>query len=259
MPKHRAPTHGRSRYHEPLLAPRARRTRTAAPTHRRAAAPAPVDLEVADAEVPAATRLHRSRLAFALAVSLAALPVLVVDNMSATAETNDAQVEVTALPEDATLADLWTTLATVPATAPTTEAPTATTEAPAPTTTEAPTTTAALAVQTVAAPAPTAPPTTAPPTTAPPTTAAPAPYGDPNDPATWDRMARCESGGNWSLNSGNGYYGGLQFSVATWQSVGGIGYPHQASKAEQIKRGKILQARAGWGQWPYCARQLGYL
>ena len=47
--------------------------------------------------------------------------------------------------------------------------------------------------------------------------------------------------------------------MATWRNVGGIGYPHQASKAEQIKRGKILQARAGWGQWPHCARQLGYL
>ncbi|HET9560395.1 MAG TPA: transglycosylase family protein, partial [Actinomycetota bacterium] len=89
---------------------------------------------------------------------------------------------------------------------------------------------------------------------APPTT-----YGDPNDPATWDRLASCESGGNWSANSGNGYYGGLQFSLGTWQNVGGSGYPHQASKAEQIKRGKILQASAGWGQWPYCARQLGLL
>ena len=70
---------------------------------------------------------------------------------------------------------------------------------------------------------------------------------------------QCESGGNWAANSGNGYYGGLQFSLATWQNVGGSGYPHQASKAEQIKRGKILQASAGWGQWPSCARQLGLL
>ena len=61
------------------------------------------------------------------------------------------------------------------------------------------------------------------------------------------------------MNSGNGYYGGLQFSLATWHDVGGAGYPHQATKAEQIKRGKILQARAGWGQWPGCARELGYL
>jgi hypothetical protein len=215
-----------------------------------------VDLELTDAEVPAVTRLHRSRLAFALAVSLAALPVLVVDNMSATAETNRAQVEVTALSEDATLADLWTTLATVPSTTATTEAPTTTTEAPAPTTTEAPTTTdAALAVQAVAAPAPSAPPATAPPTTAPP----PPPPPAPPTSTIWDRLAQCESGGNWALNTGNGYYGGLQFSLATWRGVGGVGYPHQASRAEQINRGQILQARAGWGQWPHCARQLGLL
>ena len=85
------------------------------------------------------------------------------------------------------------------------------------------------------------------------------PYGDPSDPVTWERLAQCESGGNWSMNTGNGYYGGLQFSLETWRNVGGSGYPHQASKAEQIKRGQILQARAGWGQWPHCARQLGYL
>jgi hypothetical protein len=69
----------------------------------------------------------------------------------------------------------------------------------------------------------------------------------------------CESGGNWSINTGNGYYGGLQFSLGTWQSVGGTGYPHQATKAEQVLRGQILQARAGWGQWPSCARRLGFL
>jgi hypothetical protein len=61
------------------------------------------------------------------------------------------------------------------------------------------------------------------------------------------------------MNNGNGYYGGLQFSLATWQGVGGPGYPHQASKAEQIHRGRLLQARSGWGQWPHCARALGYL
>jgi uncharacterized protein YabE (DUF348 family) len=73
----------------------------------------------------------------------------------------------------------------------------------------------------------------------------------------WDRLAQCESGGNWSINTGNGYYGGLQFSLSTWRSVGGTGYPHQHSRAEQINRGQILQARAGWGQWPSCSRQLG--
>ncbi len=75
--------------------------------------------------------------------------------------------------------------------------------------------------------------------------------------AVWDRLAKCESGGNWSINTGNGYYGGLQFSAGTWRSVGGTGLPHQHSREEQIKRGKILQARAGWGQWPSCTRKLG--
>jgi hypothetical protein len=77
------------------------------------------------------------------------------------------------------------------------------------------------------------------------------------DNSVWYRLARCESGGNWADNTGNGYYGGLQFSLGTWHSVGGVGYPHQASAAEQIKRGKILQARSGWGQWPACSRKLG--
>lgn len=73
----------------------------------------------------------------------------------------------------------------------------------------------------------------------------------------WDRLAQCESGGNWAINTGNGYYGGLQFSAATWASVGGSGLPHQHSREEQIKRGQILQARAGWGQWPSCSSKLG--
>lgn len=73
----------------------------------------------------------------------------------------------------------------------------------------------------------------------------------------WERLAVCESGGNWGINTGNGYYGGLQFSASTWRAVGGSGLPHQASKAEQIKRGQILQSRSGWGQWPACTAKLG--
>lgn len=65
----------------------------------------------------------------------------------------------------------------------------------------------------------------------------------------WDKIAQCESGGNWQTNTGNGYYGGLQFSAATWHSVGGSGLPSDNSREEQIKRAKILQARSGWGQW----------
>ncbi len=73
----------------------------------------------------------------------------------------------------------------------------------------------------------------------------------------WDRLAACEAGGNWAINTGNGYYGGLQFTLSSWQAVGGQGYPHQASKAEQIARGKLLQARQGWGAWPACTAKLG--
>lgn len=75
--------------------------------------------------------------------------------------------------------------------------------------------------------------------------------------SVWDRLAQCESGGNWSINTGNGYYGGLQFSLPTWRSVGGSGYPHQASREEQIARAEILLARSGWGQWPACSSKLG--
>lgn len=75
----------------------------------------------------------------------------------------------------------------------------------------------------------------------------------------WSGVAECESSGNWSANTGNGYYGGIQFSASTWASVGGSGLPHQHSREEQIKRGQILQSRAGWGQWPHCAAQLGLL
>jgi uncharacterized protein YabE (DUF348 family) len=69
------------------------------------------------------------------------------------------------------------------------------------------------------------------------------PYG------VWDKIAACESGGNWHINTGNGYYGGLQFSAPTWKSVGGPGLPHENSREVQIKYAKILQARSGWGQW----------
>ncbi len=75
--------------------------------------------------------------------------------------------------------------------------------------------------------------------------------------SVWDRLAQCESGGNWSINTGNGYYGGLQFSLGTWRAYGGSGYPHQNSRAQQIAIGQKLQAAAGWGQWPACSAKLG--
>jgi LysM repeat protein len=77
------------------------------------------------------------------------------------------------------------------------------------------------------------------------------------DGSVWDRLAACEAGGNWAINTGNGYYGGLQFSLSSWQAVGGSGYPNQASREEQILRGSMLQARSGWGQWPACSAKLG--
>ena len=74
----------------------------------------------------------------------------------------------------------------------------------------------------------------------------------------WDRLAECESGGNWAINTGNGYYGGLQFSLGTWQAYGGSGYPHENSKAEQIRIAtKVRDARGGYGDWPACAAKLG--
>lgn len=75
--------------------------------------------------------------------------------------------------------------------------------------------------------------------------------------SVWDKLAQCESGGNWSINTGNGYYGGLQFSLSTWRRYGGKGYPHQASRDEQIRIAKKLQAAAGWGSWPACSSKLG--
>lgn len=73
----------------------------------------------------------------------------------------------------------------------------------------------------------------------------------------WDRLAACEAGGNWHINTGNGYYGGLQFSLSSWRAVGGSGLPSNASREEQIQRGKMLQARQGWGAWPSCSAKLG--
>jgi resuscitation-promoting factor RpfB len=75
--------------------------------------------------------------------------------------------------------------------------------------------------------------------------------------SVWDKLAQCESGGNWSINTGNGYYGGLQFSLSTWRAYGGSGYPHKASREEQIRIAKKVQASDGWGAWPACTSKLG--
>ena len=73
----------------------------------------------------------------------------------------------------------------------------------------------------------------------------------------WAQLAKCESGGNPATNTGNGFYGMYQFTLETWQSLGGTGYPHEADAATQTAMAKKLQAQAGWGQWPGCADKLG--
>ncbi|MER5198764.1 transglycosylase family protein [Streptomyces sp. NPDC002755] len=75
----------------------------------------------------------------------------------------------------------------------------------------------------------------------------------------WDAVAQCESGGNWSINTGNGYYGGLQFSASTWAAYGGTAYASQAdqaSKTQQIAIGEKVLAGQGKGAWPVCGTGL---
>ncbi|MBY6681645.1 transglycosylase family protein [Rhodococcus sp. BP-316] len=72
----------------------------------------------------------------------------------------------------------------------------------------------------------------------------------------WDGVAQCESGGNWGINTGNGYYGGLQFSQSTWAANGGSGTASSASKAEQIRVAENVLATQGVGAWPTCGQYL---
>jgi len=76
----------------------------------------------------------------------------------------------------------------------------------------------------------------------------------------WDRLAHCESGGRWHVSTGNGYYGGLQFSAGTWRAFGGGKYAslaHRASRTQQIRIAERVQNAQGWGAWPVCSRQVG--
>lgn len=75
------------------------------------------------------------------------------------------------------------------------------------------------------------------------------------DSVNWDAIAACESGGNWDINTGNGYYGGLQFNPSTWRSNGGVGMPHQASREEQIRVAENTLRSQGIGAWPVCGRR----
>ncbi|MDI2131880.1 transglycosylase family protein [Yinghuangia seranimata] len=75
--------------------------------------------------------------------------------------------------------------------------------------------------------------------------------------STWDKVAQCESGGNWSISTGNGFYGGLQFTLGTWRANGGSGMPNQASKAEQIRVAENVLRSQGPGAWPVCGARAG--
>ncbi|MFJ3802347.1 transglycosylase family protein [Streptomyces sp. NPDC090088] len=80
------------------------------------------------------------------------------------------------------------------------------------------------------------------------------------DNGVWDRIAQCESGGNWHINTGNGYYGGLQFSASTWRAYGGTAYAStadQASREAQIAVATKVQHAQGWGAWPVCSARAG--
>jgi hypothetical protein len=79
--------------------------------------------------------------------------------------------------------------------------------------------------------------------------------GAPDD--VWVKLRRCEAGGDYRRNSGNGYYGAYQFAAATWRSLGYSGLPHEAPPAVQDAAARRLQLRSGWGQWPACSRRIG--
>ncbi len=79
------------------------------------------------------------------------------------------------------------------------------------------------------------------------------------DGGVWDALAKCESGGNWAINTGNGYYGGLQFNPGTWRAYGGAGLPHENSREQQIAVAqKMVDANGGsYRAWPHCRSKLG--
>jgi resuscitation-promoting factor RpfA len=88
--------------------------------------------------------------------------------------------------------------------------------------------------------------------------AAPAANAAPD--SAWDKLAQCESGGRWNINTGNGYHGGLQFSPRTWSGFGGKEFApvaHQASREEQIVVAERVLAKQGWNAWPACSRKTG--
>ena len=87
-----------------------------------------------------------------------------------------------------------------------------------------------------------------------------APTAGAADASGWDAVAACESGGDWSINTGNGFSGGLQFTPSTWAAFGGTEYAPeawQASREQQIAVAEKVQAAQGWGAWPACTSKLG--
>lgn len=113
-----------------------------------------------------------------------------------------------------------------------------------------------------AAPAPDAPPPPAPDAPPPPAPDAPPPAPDAPPPApiraysvNWDAIAQCESGGNWGINTGNGFSGGLQFTSSTWHANGGSGSPASASREEQIRVAENVLHSQGIHAWPVCGRR----
>ncbi|GAA4872779.1 transglycosylase family protein [Actinomycetospora straminea] len=73
----------------------------------------------------------------------------------------------------------------------------------------------------------------------------------------WDALAQCESGGDWGINTGNGFGGGLQFTDSTWRAFGGSGQPEDASRSEQIRVAERVKAEQGMNAWPTCSRKTG--
>jgi|SoiMethySBSTD1v2_1073268.scaffolds.fasta_scaffold65434_1 transglycosylase-like protein len=199
-----------------------------------------------------AKTLRRAVIGGAAGVALLVGPVLLANVVvpddnggSDKVEAAAADTSLVALRQDATVADAARAGA-LQSLRTTTTLPPTTTTAPPPPTTEEPTTTTTEE-----------PSTTTPPADAPVGEDSGGGFGDPSSYATWDALAECESGGNWAANTGNGYYGGLQFSASTWHAVGGEGLPSDHSRETQIHFGQVLQARSGWGQWPACTRELG--
>ena len=80
------------------------------------------------------------------------------------------------------------------------------------------------------------------------------------DGSIWDAIAGCEAGGNWAINTGNGYYGGVQFDQSTWERNGGMRFASRAdlaSRDEQITVAEVTRERQGWGAWPVCSGRAG--